>query len=80
MAREPGFWTDWNISQSSKTHATLIYASDWQVAYVKNKQEFSDFWAISYCFVQIVMLIRIQMHFVLLATISLLFVWEGHFE
>ncbi len=76
MAREPGFWTDWNISGIS----TLIYASDWQVAYVKNKQEFSDFWAISYCFVKIVMLIRIQMHFVLLATISLLFVWEGHFE
>ncbi len=47
--------------------------------YVKNKQEFSDFWAISYCFVQIVMLIIIKMHFVLLTTISLLFFREGHF-
>ncbi len=45
----------------------------------KNKQEFSDFWTISYCFVHIVMLIIIQMHFVLLTTISLLFVCEGHF-
>ncbi len=52
-------------------------ASDWQIC--KNKQEFSDFWTISYCFVHIVMLIIIQMHFVLLTTISLLFVWEGHF-
>ncbi len=66
----------WNISQSSKTHATRN-ASDWQIC--KNKQEFSDFWAISYRFVHIVMLIIIQMHFVLLTTISLLFVWEGHF-
>ncbi len=54
------------------------------VVYVTNKTwnlklEFSDFWAISYCFVQIVMLIRIQMHFVLLTTVSLLFVREGHF-
>ncbi len=39
-------------------------ASDWQTC--KNKQ---DFWGSSYCFVQIVMLIRIQMHFVLLTTI-----------
>ncbi len=67
----------WNISQSSKMHATHSNASDWQIC--KNKQEFSDFWAISYCFVHIVMLIIIEMHFVLLTTISLLFVCEGHF-
>ncbi len=40
-----------------------------------NKQDFSDFWAISYHFVHIVMLIIIQMRFDLLTTISLLFVW-----
>ncbi len=64
-------------SQSSKTPATHSNVSDWQI--FKNKQEFSNFWVISYRFVQIVMLIRIQMHFVLLTTISLLFVGEGHF-
>ncbi len=67
----------WTKSQSSKTHETHSNVSDWQICI--NKQEFSYFWEISYCFVQIVMLIRIQMHFVLLTTISLLFVWEGHF-
>ncbi len=36
----------------------------------KNKHEFSDFWAMSYCFVHIVMLIIIKMHFVLLTKIS----------
>ncbi len=65
----------WNISQSSKTHETHSNASDRQIC--KRKQEFYDFWAISYRFVQIV--IVIQMHFVLLTTISLLFVQEGHF-
>ncbi len=65
-----GFWTDWNISQSSKMHATHSYVSDWQIC--KNKQ---DFFAIGYCCVHIV----IQMHFVLLTTISSLFVREGHF-
>ncbi len=67
----------WNISQSSKAHATHRNASDWQI--FKNKQGFYDFWAISCRFVHIVMLIRIQMHLVLLTTISLIFVWEGHF-
>ncbi len=67
----------WNISRSTKTHAFHSNASDWQIC--KNKQEFFDFWAISYRFEHIVMLIIIQMYFVLLATISLLFVWEGHF-
>ncbi len=65
----------WNISQSSKTHETHSNASDRQIC--KRKQEFYDFWAISSRFVQIV--IVIQMHFVLLTTISLLFVQEGHF-
>ncbi len=50
-----------------------------QIDIWKNKQEYSDFWAISYCFVQIVMLIIIKMHFVLLTTISCLFVWEETF-
>ncbi len=79
MAREPWFPNrPWNISQSSKTHATHSYASDWQIC--KNKLEFSDFWAISYRFEHIVVLIIIQMHFFFsLTTISLLFVWEGHF-
>ncbi len=78
MAREPRFPSRlWKISQSSRTHATHSNASDWQIC--KNKQEFSDFWAISYRFEHIVMLIIIQMHFVLLTTISLLFVWDGHF-
>ncbi len=57
-------------------HATIATP---QIDRCKNKQEFSDFWAISYRFVHIVMLIIIQMHFVLLTTISLIFVWEGHF-
>ncbi len=67
----------WYISQSSKMHVTHSNASDWHIC--KNKQDFPDFWAISYCFVHIVMSIRIQMHFVLLTTIALIFVWEGHF-
>ncbi len=62
-----------SVEQNTYNHN----ASDWQIC--KNKQELSDFWAISYCFVQIVMWIRIKMHFVLLTTISLLFVREGHF-
>ncbi len=63
-----------NHEQKRRNHSN---ASDWQIC--KNKQAFSDFSAISYCFVHIVMLIIIQMHFVLLTTISLLFVWEWHF-
>ncbi len=35
----------WNISQSSKTHATLDTP---HIDICKNKQEFSNFWAISY--------------------------------
>ncbi len=68
--------TDWAY-QSVEQNAYNHNASDWQIC--KNKQELSDFWAISYCFLQFVMLFRIQMHFVLLTTISLLFVREGHF-
>ncbi len=82
MAQEPRFPNRlWmcveyqSVKQNARNHSN---ASDWQIC--KNKQEFSDFWAISYCFVQIVMLIRIQMHFVLLTTISMLYVREGHFE
>ncbi len=68
--------TDWNISQPSK-RTKPINASDWQIC--KTKQELYDFSTISYGFVHIVMLIIIQMYFVL-ATVSLLFVWEGTFE
>ncbi len=50
--------------------------SDWQI--YANKNAFSDFWVISYCFVYFAMLIIIQTHFVLTSTTSLLFVWEGH--
>ncbi len=72
--RAYGFWTDCGISVSrAKRTATHSYASDWPICKI------NDFWAISYCFAQIVMLIRIQMNFVLCTTISLLFVREGHF-
>ncbi len=42
-----------------------------------NKYEFSDFWASSYCFVQIVMLIRIQ--FWIFIDYNIIAIWEGHF-
>ncbi len=64
-----------SVSQAKLTQPIATPQID---RYVKNKQGFSDFWAISYHFVHIAMLIIIQMHFVLLSTISLLFVWEGH--
>ncbi len=74
----------WNISQSSKTiwakhmHSICLIATPHIDRYVKINRHFPLF-SDSYCFVHIVMLIIIQMHFVLLTTISLLFVWEGHF-
>lgn len=70
--------THWKVSQQtgiSVNHHSN--ASDWQIC--ENKQEFSNFWAMNYCFVLIVVLIIILMHFVLLTTISLPFVWERHF-
>ncbi len=73
-----GFQTVWNISQSNKTHATHSYASDWHTC--KNKQDCFYFWAIIYFLNFFLILIRTQMHFVLLNTISLLFVQEGHFQ
>ncbi len=78
------YW--WNVFPSVDPYALTerpIYGSR-AYGFQKRTQpiatpQIDDFWWISYCFVQIVMLIRIQMHFVLLTTISLLFVWEGHF-
>ncbi len=69
-----GFRTDCGISvsQAKRTPPMSTPQID---RYVKINRRF---WAISYCFVQIVMVITIWMHFVLLTTISLLFVWEGH--
>ncbi len=68
------FRTDCGISVSQAKRTQPIATP--QIDICKNKQEFSDFRVISYCFVvHIVMLIIIQMHLVLLTTISLLFVW-----
>ncbi len=55
-SRAYGFRTDWNISQSCKVHVTHSNASDWPIC--KNKQELSDFWAISCRFVHIVITVQ----------------------
>ncbi len=44
-----------------KTHATIATPQNDKC---KNKQEFSEFWAISYCFEQIIMLIRNAFYFI----------------
>ncbi len=44
-----------------KTHATIATPQNDKC---KNKQEFSEFWAISYCFEQIIMLIRNSFYFI----------------